>query len=76
LFSDNFSTFLELATCNIDTTKVIKFPKQEVLKPNVVFSDQPYRGNDDFWDDFNIIAPEAKLNEALSRIIGKIEEIE
>jgi hypothetical protein len=76
LFSDNFNTFLELATCYIDTSDVVKFPKQEILKPNVVFSDQPYNGNDDFWDNFNIIAPEAKLNEALSKIIGKIEEIE
>jgi hypothetical protein len=76
LTADHFNTFLELATCNVDTSGVKKFPKQEILKPGVVFSDQPYRGNDDFWDDFNIITPEAKLSEALSRIIGKIEKIE
>jgi hypothetical protein len=76
LSPDNFNTFLELATCNIDTVNVLKFQKQEILKPNVVFSDQPYRGNDDFWGDFNSIIPEAKLSEALSKIIGKIEEIE
>ncbi len=75
LSSDNFYTFLELATCNIDTAGVIKFPKQETLKPNVVFSDQPYSSNDDFWGDFNTITPEANLSEALSKIIGKIEEI-
>jgi hypothetical protein len=73
---DNFDTFLELATCNIDAADVIKFPKQQILKPNVIFSDQPYSGDDDFWGDFNIITPEAKLSEALSKIIGKIEEIE
>ena len=76
LSSDKFNTYLELATCNIDTADVIRFPKQEILKPNVVFSDQPYSSNDAFWGDFNIITPEAKLSEALSRIIGKIEEIE
>jgi len=76
LSSDNFNTFLELATCYIDTADVVKFTKQEILKPNIVFSDQPYSGNDAFWGDFNIITPEAKLSEALSRIIGKIEEIE
>jgi len=75
LSSDNFNTFLELATCNIDTADVVKFPKQEILKPNIVFSDQPYSGNDAFWGDFNIITPEAKLSEALSKIRGKIEEI-
>jgi len=76
LSSDNFNTFLELATCNIDTSGVVKFPKQDILKPGVVFSDQPYSGDDAFWGDFNIITPEAKLSEALSRIIGKIEEDE
>ena len=76
LSADNFYTFLELATCNIDTAAVIKFPKQELLKPGVVFSDQPYHNNDAFWGDFNTITPEAKLSEALKGIMGKIEEIE
>lgn len=75
LSSDNFNTFLELATCNIDTAAVEKFPRQDIIKPNVVFSDQPFRVNDDFWGDLNVIAPEAKLTEALSKIVGKIEEI-
>jgi hypothetical protein len=75
LSSDNFYTFLELATCNIDTAGVQKFPKQEILKPGVVFSDQPYPNNDAFWGDFNTITPEAKLSEALSKIIGNMEEI-
>jgi hypothetical protein len=72
---DNFNTFLELATCSIDTLNVEKFTKQEVLKPNVVFSDVPYSSDDSFWGDYNIIAPELKLSETLSKIIGKIEEI-
>ena len=72
---DNFNTYLELATCHIDTANVVKFSRQQVLKPNVVFSDEPYRTDDAFWDDYNIIAPETRLSEALSRIIGKIEEI-
>jgi len=45
------------------------------MNPNVVFSEQPYDGNDAFWGDFNVIVPEAKLTEALSKILGKIEEI-
>ncbi len=75
LSSDNFYTFLELATCSIDTAGVEKFPKQETMKPGIVFSDQPYNISDAFWGDFNTIAPEAKLSEALSKIIGRIEEI-
>ena len=73
--SDNFTTFLELATCHIDTANVVKFPRQEVLKPGVVFSDAPFNNDNSFWGDYNVIAPEAKLSEALSKIIGKIEEI-
>jgi len=73
--SDNFNTFLEFATCHIDTANVVKFAKQEVLKPGLVFSDAQYSNDDSFWDEYNSIAPEEKLSEALSRIIGKIEEI-
>ena len=73
---DNFKTFLELATCHIDTMNVAKFAKQEIMKPNIVFSEAPYSIDDTFWSDYNIIAPEENLGEALSRIIGKIEEIE
>lgn len=76
LASDNFITFLEFAACHIDTVNVVKFGKQEVLKPNAVFSDAPYNSDDSFWGDYNVIAPEAKLNEALSKIIGEIEKIE
>jgi hypothetical protein len=74
--SDNFSTFLETATCHIDTANAVRFPKQEIIKPNVVFSDAPYVYDETFWGSYNIIAPEEKLNEALSRITGKIEKIE
>lgn len=76
LSSDNFSTFLETATCHLDTANVTRFGKQEVIKPNVVFSDASYVYDEAFWGDYNIIAPEEKLNEALSRITSKIEKIE
>jgi len=75
LSSDNFTTYLELATCHIDTANVVKFARQEVIKPGVVFSDAPFNTDNSFWGDYNVIAPEAKLSEALSKIIGKIEEI-
>ncbi|HPS73042.1 MAG TPA: carboxypeptidase-like regulatory domain-containing protein [Bacteroidales bacterium] len=76
LSADHFSTFLELATCNIDTSEVVKFPKQELMKPDVVFSDESYTSDDAFWGSYNFIAPETRLKEALSKIIGQIEKIE
>ena len=75
LSSDNFNTFLELATCNIDTVNVLKFSKDEVIKPNVVFSDEQYINDDSFWGDYNSIAPEEKVDKAISKIIGEIEKI-
>jgi len=74
--SDNFSTFLELATCNIDTTDVVKFAREEVIKPNMVFSEAQYTNDDSFWGEYNSIAPEEKVGEAISKIIEKIEDIE
>jgi hypothetical protein len=76
LASDDFTTYFELAACGIDTLNVVKFPRQEVLKPNVVFLDAPFNSDEAFWGDYNIISPEAKLSEALSKIIGKIEKME
>jgi hypothetical protein len=70
--TDNFKTFLELATCYIDTSSVVKFPKQEEMKPGVVFQDQPYITDDSFWGDFNTITPETKLSEALKGIMVKL----
>jgi hypothetical protein len=75
LSSDNFNTFLEFASCHIDTLNVAKFTKQEVLNPSIVFSEATFDNADSFWYDYNIITPEEKLTEALSKIIGKIEEI-
>lgn len=75
LTSDNFSTFLEFVACSIDTLNVAKFPKQEVLNPAMVFSEAAFDNHDAFWSDYNIITPEEKLTEALSKIISKIEEI-
>jgi hypothetical protein len=74
--SDNFNTFLELATCNIDTVNVLKFSKEEVIKPNVVFSDAQYTNDNTFWGEYNSIAPEEKVDKAISKIIGEIEKIE
>jgi len=74
--SNKFTTFLEIATCQIDTVNVMRFGRQEVIKPDVVFTDAPFVYDYQFWGDYNIITPEEKLNEALSRIKSKIEKIE
>lgn len=75
-FSNNYTAFLEMATCDVDTKNVIKFDKQETIRPQVVFLDIPYNYDPDFWGDFNYIVPEEKINEALKRINSKIGKVE
>jgi len=74
-FYNDFHAFLELASCQIDTLNVVKFSKDEVLKTNSVFVDAKYVYDESFWGTYNTIVPEEKINEALSRINSKIEEI-
>ncbi len=73
-FYNDFHAFLELASCQIDTANVVRFGKDEVMKTNTIFLDAKYVYDESFWGDYNTIAPEEKLNEALSRINSKIEE--
>lgn len=71
---NEFHAFLELASCQLDTLNVVKFNKDEVIKTNTIFLDSKYN-DESFWGDYNIIAPEESINEALSRINSKIEEL-
>ncbi len=74
--TDVFRTFLELATYSVDTVSVEKMLKQEILKPEIVFSDINSSYDELFWGEYNYIFPEEKITEAISRIIGKMEETE
>jgi len=76
LNADHFNTFMEIASCGVDTLDVERFGRAEVLKPDVIFSEVPFVYDETFWGDYNFIAPEEKLGEALSRLIGRIEKID
>jgi len=68
-------TFFEMVVCKIDTIDVKRFPGKEIIPTRNVFSDTRFQYDDRFWDDFNVILPEKELNEAISRISSKIEEM-
>ena len=70
------NTFFEMIVCKIDTIDVKKFSGKESLSTRTIFSETKFQYDNLFWDDFNIILPEKKLNEAISRITSKIEEME
>ena len=74
--SQSIRTFFEMAVCKIDTVDVKKFPRKESISTHNVFSETEFQYDGRFWDDFNVILPEEKLNEAISRISSKIEEME
>ncbi len=75
LLSNNFHVFLELASCEVDTTNVHRFSRDEVLKTNTVFLDSKFKFDETYWGDYNIISPEEKISQALSRINAKMEVV-
>jgi len=75
LFSNDFQVFLELASCAVDTLDVQHFSKDESLKTNTVFLDSKFQFDETYWGDYNIISPEEKINQALSRINAKMEVV-
>lgn len=68
--------FFEMVVCQIDTTDVKRFSRKESISTHNIFSETKFQYDNHFWDDFNIILPEERLNEAIGRISSKIEEIE
>lgn len=75
LFSNNFHVFLELASCEVDTINVHRFSREEVLKTNTVFLDSKFQFDETYWGEYNIISPEEKISQALSRINAKMEVV-
>lgn len=75
LLSNNFHVFLELASCEVDTVNVHRFSREEVLKTNTVFLDSKFKFDETYWGDYNIISPEEKISQALSRINAKMEVV-
>jgi len=73
VFSNNFRVFLELASCQIDTANVHRFLREETLKMNTVFLDTKFTFDETYWGNYNIITPEEKISQALSRINTKME---
>lgn len=75
LFSNDFQIFLELASCEVDTINVRRFSRDESLKTNIVFLDSKFKFDETYWGDYNIISPEEKISQALSRINAKMEVV-
>lgn len=73
IFSNDFHVFLELASCQLDTINVHRFSREEALRTNTVFLESKFNFDETYWGDYNIITPEEKISQALSRINAKME---
>lgn len=69
-------TWFEMVTCKTDTLHVNRFARSETLPTRSVFSETHFTYDESFWGGFNVILPEDKLSEAISKISSKIEETE
>lgn len=75
LFSSfNLHTWFEMVTCKIDTGEVSRFGRKEKLSTRTIFADTHFKYDAAFWEDFNVIPPEAELSEAIEKLSFKIEE--
>ena len=65
--------WFEMASCKIDTLNVKRFSVREIQSTKNILSETKYVYDAAFWENFNIIPPEEKLNDAILQITSKIE---
>ncbi len=73
--ASKYTIKLEMAVTHVDPGNPPHIKLNEKLKPHVVLSDQEFLYDQDFWGDYNTIAPETSLKEALLRIEKSMQEI-
>ncbi len=75
-FGNNYNAFFEMAVMNIDTEDVKRFPRRETIKPNVIFTDQEFVYDPQFWENFNIVLPEQDITRAMKNFNAGIERFD
>jgi hypothetical protein len=75
IFGKNYHVFLEMAVSHVETENITRFRRRETLQKNVIFSEQQFQYDHEFWGEYNIITPEKHINEELQRINSKIESL-
>jgi len=74
LFTTPLHLWFEMVSCEISTDQVKGFPRNERLSPRSIFSETKYSYDQNFWGNFNIILPEAKLEDMIITNINKVVE--
>jgi len=71
---NRLNAYFEMATCEIDTKDVRRFPNRERLSTSKIFSQIQFNYDADFWERFNTILPETKITEAIAKLLLYVEE--
>jgi hypothetical protein len=75
LFSSNYTTAIEMAITDIDTTNISKIKYSETSKMSDIFTDKAYAfKNNDFWGDYNIIKPDESIQNAIEKLSKKLKK--
>jgi hypothetical protein len=73
LWGNNYNAFFEMAVMNIETENVKRFSRRETIRPNVIFTDQEFVYDPEFWEDFNFVIPEKRITNAIQNFNVDIE---
>lgn len=65
LFTSPLHLWFEMANCRTDTENVERFLSDERLSTRDIFSDVQFTYDPNFWEHFNIIIPEKKIEEII-----------
>jgi hypothetical protein len=68
LSGSNYFTRLEMVVLDMDTVNVSRFTQRESAKALEFFTDQIGEYDESFWGEYNFIAPDESLENALSRL--------
>ena len=72
LFNSPLNFWFEMVTCKVDTENTTPIPQKERLSTTRVFSETKHEYDKKFWENFNIILPEEKLQENIIKNINDI----
>ncbi len=67
-FSSLYQIGIEMAITEVQPGIRTRIPRSERLKPGTILSDQEFSYDPSFWGDYNIIQPEASLQDALKKM--------
>ena len=74
-FKNYYTIISEVAITDRKEDNIAKFASQEILRPNVIFSNKMQAfSNANFWEDYNIIHTEESIQNAIKKFIKNMKE--